>query len=719
MKKISRHQGKRRVRLDRTIAGAFFLGFVVLTFFIFIGRFIYIAASGHVGSVNLTHRTEQKYSQITTLKAKRGQIFDSNGNILAEDANSYKIYAVLSKNYVSSKGKPLYVTHKKQLAKVLAKYLNLSTQQVLAYLNPANKKAFQVEFGSAGRNLSYETKQAIESQNLQGVYFTEAPSRLYPNGIFASHTIGIVDQTKSSQTGQTTLAGILGIEKYFNSTLTGKDGVQKIKVDSYGYALPHTQRVLKKSTNGGNVYLTLNFQLQNYLEELMDQVDTKYDPVNLNAVLMDAKTGAILALSQRPTFNPDNRSQSISLWRDTLVQDAYEPGSVFKLLTIAAAIDSGNYHPNATYLSGSVNIKGTKINDWDTAGWGRIPFYEAVPRSSNTGLSIIEQTMGAKTWLKYLNRFKVAKKTGITLPGEVSGSLQFQTPLNQAITSFGQGVDVNVMQMMQYLTTFANKGTELKPYLVKKIVKNGHTTSYHRTVVAHPITSSTAKQVLSLMHDVVYKSYGTGQVYQIPGYQIAAKTGTAQITGSNGSYLTGSNNYIFSVAGMAPAQNPRYILYVTMQQPQKMTDSAEKILAQIFNPLMKRVLDLDKISDQVTDNSITMPDVTGQSLATASSSLTGQNLKVAQVGTGQTVVQQLPLAKAKVLTHQRVILLTNGAMTMPNVSGWSKNDVLKLAQITGITAKFTGSGYVTKQSLSQGSLLTTNSTLQVTLGEKP
>ncbi|MDT3391691.1 MAG: PASTA domain-containing protein, partial [Bacillota bacterium] len=204
---------------------------------------------------------------------------------------------------------------------------------------------------------------------------------------------------------------------------------------------------------------------------------------------------------------------------------------------------------------------------------------------------------------------------------------------------------------------------------------------------------------------------------QIPGYKIATKTGTAQISNANGAgYMTGDNNYIFSVVGMAPASDPKYVLYITMKQPQDMSQSATEILSEIFNPLMKRALDYDA-GDTTTESKTMMPNITGKSVSAATAALKKENLQAVQIGTGDTVVQQMPLANEVILDDQRALILTNGAMTMPDVTGWSKSDVLKLAELTGKQITIKGTGYVTKQSLSAKSLLNSAKTITVTLSK--
>lgn len=704
---------------NRKLFGILLMALALLVLVAFVVRFVYVGLGGSVDSANLQTYREKQYARQSTLKAQRGAIYDKNGNVIAEDSSTYTVYAVIDHTYVNG-SKKLYVTNKDAVATVMAKYLPLAKAKIIAYLSQPKLK--QVEFGTAGAGLSLTIKQQLQAElkkaKLSGIYFTDSPSRLYPNGIFASHVVGLAQaETKDDKTS---LVGVMGLEKEFNKLLTGTDGFKSSETDPYGYQLPASKTKTKKAVNGGTVYTTLDSGLQSYLETLMTAVQTKYQPKALNAVLMNVKTGEILAASQRPTFDPSTKEGLTSMWRDTLVEDSYEPGSVMKIFTLAAAIQTGTYHPNEYYESGSVKVGGSVISDWQTGGWGSIPLSQAFTRSSNVGMVKIEQEMGAKNWGTYLKKFCFGQKTGIALPGETSGSYSLKNEVSQADTSFGQGIDVNVMQMMQGVTAVANGGTMVKPRIIEKLVsKSGKVTTYKRQVVGHPISKATASQVINAMRTVVTASYGTGGAYAMSGVDLAVKTGTAQIANPKGGYLTGTNNYIFSVMGLAPASDPKYALYITMKQPQKMTEAAETILASIFKPMMTRALALsgDGSTSVTTTTNKQVPAVTNDQTTTAQSLLTKAGLTNAVVGTGNRIVQQMPAAGSAALAGSRVLLLTNGAMTMPSVSGWAKSDVLKLAQLTGKKFVLQGSGYATSQSLKAGALLG-NTKVTITFKEK-
>ncbi|APX73054.1 penicillin-binding protein [Companilactobacillus allii] len=709
-----------KARRNHKVVGFFILIVTALFFVIAIWRFSSISTSKQYNGINLEQRTKMKYQRTSKVNAKRGDILDSNGDMIAGDSSIYNIYAVLDKSAKTASGKSNYVANKQKTAKILSKYLPLSKKQVLKYLNPDNKKTYQVEFGQSGRGLSIEIKNKIKKANLTGIHFVELPSRAYPNGVFATNLVGIT-KADDANDKNSNISGVMGIEKYFNKMLSGKNGKRVTKVDSKNNELPDSQVIEKSSVDGSNIYLTLNSRIQQYTEILAQEISDKYAPKNLQVIVMNAKTGAIEAATQRPTFNPTTGKGLSNSWRDTLVEDQYEPGSVMKILTLSASIDSGNYNGNELYKSGSVEVGGRTINDWNNAGWGYIPVSEAFPRSSNVGMVHLEQEMGSKTWLKYMKKFGIGQKTGIELPGEVAGSISYEHSSDQAMTSFGQSVNVNAIQMLQAFSAIANNGQMIKPHIIQKIVDptTGKTTKkYSRDVVGTPIKASTAKQVKKAMRQVVTKNYGTGLVYNVPGVKVGVKTGTAQIASPSGGYMTGSNNYVFSVAGMIPYDDPNYIVYITMKQPQQMTESPEKILSEIFNPLVKRLVSQGKASSNTADSGnqyVSIPSLLDDTTTKATEQIQKLGLLSGVIGTGSEVVQQLPASGEKVMPGQRIVLLTNGAMTMPDLTGWSKNDVLKFAEVSGVHVTTKGDGYVTSQSEEAGNVINDSGKIIVTL----
>ena len=352
-------------------------------FFLFAVRFSYIVIGGHVAGTSLAEKTEQLYKGSEVVKAKRGTIYDRNGVALAEDAKSYSIKAILSKTYTTG-DKKLYAQEKDfdKIATILHKNLSIEKSQALKILQDgAKNELYQVEFGNYGKNISQETRQTIESEmkkeNIAGLYFEDHSARMYPNGVFSSHFIGYAVPNKDD----TGLVGKLGLEAAYNDVLSGKNGKIIYQKDNYQNALPGTVAEEEKAVNGQDIYTTLDSRLQSYLETLMDQVNDEYQPEELTAVLMKAKTGEILAMGQRPTFNPETMEglqEKDSVWRNFLVQDSYEPGSTMKVFTTAAAIEEGKFNENETYQSGKIKVADATINDHDYGAKGVLTMRQAL-----------------------------------------------------------------------------------------------------------------------------------------------------------------------------------------------------------------------------------------------------------------------------------------------------------------------------------------------------
>lgn len=713
MNKKPQRTKNRGHRENRGTFGKWLFLITVGLFTLFIVRFAYIAINKDVQHVNLRSQAEQIYTQQRIIQARRGDIYDADGNALATDTSRYTLYAVLDRTQKSSDGKPLYVKDRQKTAKILSQYINLKPAQIEKALKPKGQ-AYQVEFGSAGSNLSASTMQKIKKHHLPGINFIATPARQYPEGEFASQIIGMATPKVKTKNGtdETNLVGQLGLEGYFDKELTGVNGLRKDKQDVYGYQIANSKQVMRKAVNGDNIYTTLDSQTQHFLENKINKAYKSSNANSMTAVVMEAKTGKIIAATQRPTLHAENNP----VWRNMLVQDAYEPGSVMKILTLAAAIDTGHFNPNATFNSGTWAMGGGKITDWSSSGWGTISYKDAFDMSSNVGFAHVEQDMGADTWMKYIKRFGLLKKVNVTGMGnEVNGYTTFKGALAQANTAFGQGITVNAMQMMQAFSAIGNNGKMMKPYIVSRIVdgNNGKTVKRVKPeVVGHPIKASTAKKVLGYMQGVIYDQKGLGHDYQIKGYRIAGKTATAQIGGAHG-YSTGDTNYLYSFVGMAPAKNPKYIMYVTLRQPQNLKKPATKQIASVFNPTMKMLLSQQKVAEKAKRKVITMPNVIGETTQKANSQLSKKGMQVVVVGSKGKVKQQSAEPNQQVLTDQHVILDAGGEYRMPDISGWSSADVQQLAKILKLNVKENGTGYVTQQSISPNTPIKRGTTLTV------
>lgn len=711
MNKMPRRTKNKMNNKNRGTFGKWLFMITVALFTLFIVRFAYIAINKDIQHVNLRSKAEQIYTQRQVIQARRGTIYDAQENPLASDTSKYTLYAIVDRNQRSNSGKPLYVVNRKKTARILARYIDLPPAKISKMLKK-DRQTYQVEFGTAGSNLSVATMQKIKSHHLPGINFIATPARQYPEGEFASQIIGMANpKTDPKSPGGTTLVGQLGLEGYFNKQLTGVNGIRQAKQDVYGYRLANSKAVTKKAINGDDVYTTLDPQTQHILESKVSRVFKKSRANSMTAVVMEAKTGKIVAATQRPTLH----SKGNAVWRNMLVQDAYEPGSTMKVLALSAAIDSGNFDPNATFNSGTWAIGGGKITNWSSGGWGVISYKDAFDLSSNVGFAHLEQNMGGDTWYKYIKRFGLLKRVNVVGMGnEVTGFTQFKGILEQANTAFGQGITVSVMQMMQAFTAVANHGKMMHPYLVSKIVNsNGKVVKRVRpTVVGHPIKAKTAKQVLNLMQGVVYDQKGLGKMYQIKGHRIAAKTGTAQIGGANG-YSNGDTNYLYSMVGMAPAKDPQYIIYITLRQPQNTNPQPADQIAGVFNPTMKMLLNQQSAAKRVAHSTVRMPNLVGQDSQSAGTRLSRCHLQTVIVGSGKKVKRQSLAAGQQVLANQRIILYTGGRVQMPDLTGWSSADVNQFAQMFHLQLNEQGNGYVNSQSIKAQSTVKKNQALVV------
>ncbi|WP_314211054.1 penicillin-binding protein 2 [uncultured Abiotrophia sp.] len=514
------------------------------------------------------HETGTKRSSIT--EARRGSIFDQQGNPIAMDTTSYSLFAVLRSDW----GDTNLVKDPDVTAKTLAKHLGLDRDMILAQLTQNN--VYQVEFGNAGQHLSSETKKAIESENLPGLVFVSETTRKYVNDVYASHLIGYAtaaakeeDQPLSAQV----LEGKLGLEAAYNVSLSGQDGNQS-----------STRQLI-----GKDLHLTLDSRLQNKLEELMTQYQMTYQPEALQAYLVEAKTGKLVAASQRPSFNLNTREGIEAEWKNLMVEEAYEPGSTIKILTMSVAYDRQLYKPGELYQSGSIQVYDQVVKDYNKVGWGQISFEEGLARSSNVAMVNLVNRMGDQEWVKKLGDFGFGKGTDFGLENETTGNFQFDNPVSRIMSGFGQGFSATPIQLLQAYSSIGNQGQMLKVQVVQGLDSAGE---FQSRVLGKPISKEAANHVLQLMVDTVEKPYGTAVSFRNPYVKVAAKTGTAQIADPNGSgYLTGANDYYHSVVTFFPADNPKYMLYMAMKRPQQDHGLlGSQILGKLFNDYIEYIM---------------------------------------------------------------------------------------------------------------------------------
>ncbi|MBS4207719.1 penicillin-binding protein [Bacillus sp. FJAT-50079] len=699
---------------NRNIGAAILFIFFGLLFFILVVRFISIQYSGEVKGTVLSAKAAQLYLQTETIKAKRGTIYDHNKEPIAEDSSSYTLVAILDENLTTDPEHPRHVVDPQYTAVELAKHIDMSEQEIYQRLTKPERK--QVEFGKAGRDLSHNLKKAIEQLKLPGISFMKDSKRYYPNGIFASHLIGYA-QKEQEEGKPSEIIGKMGLEKSYDTMLKGEDGSIQYEGDIWNYILPNSSKQVVEPKHGHDIYLTIDKKIQTFLEDMMSQVSERYTPERVMAIVAEAKTGKILAMAQRPTFHPDTREGIDQSWHNELVETSFEPGSTMKIFSLATAIEENKFNPNDKFKSGSylVDQKSGPIRDHNRNGWGEITYLEGVQRSSNVAFAYLLEKMGTETWREYMGKFKFGVKTGIDLPNEVPGKILYDWPIEKVTSVYGQGTTVTAMQMIQAMTAIANDGKMMKPYVVEKIVDPNDDTveTFEPEMVGEPISKKTAKEVMSILETVITSENGTGKSYQLEGYKVAGKTGTAQI--SDRGYIEG--NYLYSFLGAAPADDPELIMYVVVDRPKlEEGDHGSDPVSIIFNTVMENSLKYLNIEPEDIPNAniLSLPDLTDMSLQEVNQLLEENGLVPIIIGNGEKIIGQSPQKGSAVIEGEKVIVQTDGDRTIPNMIGWSKRDVLKASRLLGIEVNMTGEGYVANQNLQPDRILAEGDVLVVT-----
>lgn len=582
---------------NRKRVGVIILFLTVLLFLLFTIRFSYILITGKVAGTTLSDKTKDLYEVHEILEAKRGSILDKDGNVLVEDSSAFSLYAILDKNYTDLEGKKLYVQEKDwtTIAEIFEKHVkidkNITLKQLKPSVNEEGEPVTTVEFGTNGKNLNFETKNKIQEEldkkKISGIYFKEERKRAYQAGNFASFFIGYTQEDDKG-----TEQGVMGIEEAYNDKLSGKNGSRSYEKNSaFGDVKPGSVKE-KQKIDGSTICTTLDSNLQFYLEELLDEAAKNYQPEHITATLMEAKTGNILATAQRPSFELDTRNGVDNpnfKWRNILIEDAFEPGSTMKSLLMATAIQENKFTENEQFVSGNIKVDDTPINDWNNGiGEGNMTFRQGLAWSSNVGMVTLQERM-PDLWQDYLKKFGFGQSTNFGLTGEVAGEIQNKTTVDRAMTSYGQGISVTHMQMLQAYTAIANGGNMLKPTIISKIVSaDGKETTPQPEIVGNPVSKQTAEKVLEYMKDVTTDTkYGMGKEYAIEGLNVSAKTGTAEFF-ENGSYQT--QEYLHSVVTITPTEDPKYIFYMTIKKPILDGTSANTIISDVSNKLVQRAM---------------------------------------------------------------------------------------------------------------------------------
>lgn len=617
---------------------------VMLILFIFIIlRVFYIQIFDYK---KLNEYASDLWSRNLPIEANRGLILDRNGVVLADNLTTTSLVLI-----------PNQIKEKEKATEELAKILNVSYDEMKKHVY---KKTSIERVHPEGRRLSYDVAEKISDLKLDGIYLVKEAKRYYPYGNLLSHSLGYVGIDNQ---------GLSGLELEYDEYLTGKSGAIKYFSDAKGNKL-NVSDVYVEPQDGMNLYLTIDINIQKSIERELDNIVDMFSPDMALAVVMNPKTGEILGMGARPDYNPNTYqkySQEV-LSRNLPVWSSYEPGSTFKIITMATSveekiIDIENDH---FYDSGSVNVDGSVLKCWKAGGHGDQTFLQVLQNSCNPGFVKLGQMLGKERLFSYIKKFGFGEKTGVDLNGEGQGIL---FPLEKvgnvelSTTAFGQGVSVTPIQQVTAVSAVVNGGYLYKPYIVKSIAEKETNTiikETEKTLVRKVISSDTSAIMRHALESVVAK--GGGKAAYIEGYRIGGKTGTAQKV-KDGRYMVG--NYIMSFMSVVPSNDPEAVFYLAIDNPKNTallssyttTPIARRVLLDIIDALdikeqkegMEKDLEwTDKIMYQV-------PNVIGKSVKEAKKLLS--NFTIEYTGTGETVISQSPDANTKLEDRGTVRLL--------------------------------------------------------------
>lgn len=585
------------------------------------------------------------WSRNLEIEADRGKILDRNGVVLADNLTTTSLVLI-----------PNQITDKEAAVEGLAEILGVSQDEMKKHVY---KKTSIERVHPEGRRLSYEVAEKISNLKLAGVYLVKEAKRNYPYKSLLSHTLGYVGIDNQ---------GLSGLELQYDKYLTGKNGAIKYFSDAHGNKLNLTD-VYVAPTSGMNINLTIDINIQKSLEREMDNIVDMFEPEMALAIVVDPKTGEVLGMTSSPDFDPNNYKNYSTevLSRNLPIWSSYEPGSTFKIMTMATSveeevIDIFNDH---FYDAGKVNVDGSILKCWKAGGHGDQTFMEVLQNSCNPGFVKLGQLLGKERLFSYIRKFGFGEKTGIDLSGEGEGIL---FPLNRvgnvelATSAFGQGVSVTPIQQVMAVSSVVNGGYLYTPYIVKSISDNTNTVikENSKKLKRRTISSETSSIMRIALENVVAK--GGGKSAFIEGYRIGGKTGTAQKS-QNGVYL--SNNYIMSFMSVVPANNPEAVLYLAIDNPKHTamlssyttTPIARRILLDIIE-----ALDIEKQEGEISkdlewNDKITyeVPNVIGKSIDEAKKMLT--NFEIVTEGEGKRVAEQSPEAGEVIEDRSKVRIL--------------------------------------------------------------
>lgn len=620
------------------------------SFFVYFIMFAIIAKLSYIQIVNyanINKLANDSWERSFPLEPSRGIIYDRNLNEIATNLASMSVFVI-----------PAQVENPTLLAKKLAGVLDNNENSIYKKIT---KKTSIVKLFPEGKNISNEIAKEISSWNMKGVYLVYDNERYYPYNELLAHSIGFVGIDNQ---------GLAGLESKYEEILKGQKGSLNYKLDAKGGLLNGYSSEIISPVNGFSIQLTIDLKIQQILERELKNAFQKYSSESIYGIAMDPNNGEILAIASYPSFDLNNYSEydqeiynrNLPVWK------SYEPGSTFKVFSFAAALEEKkiDMFKDTYYDDGTEVVDGFTIKSWKKGGHGLQTFLEVLENSSNPGFVEISRRLGRETLYNYVKKFGFTKKTNVDLIGEASGiffSFDNYNNLENATTSFGQGISVTQIQMIRAFSSVINGGSLFRPKITKAIMM-----PYSNDVIYEVPTIIDAEGVISketsekmryALESVV--AHGSGRKAYMEGYRVGGKTGTAQIA-ENGAYLQGQ--YILSFMGALPMNNPQIAVYVCLEKPHSLIQYGGTIVGPIVKNILSDIatyLNIEK-QDSELDFEYTWMDVktypVENYLGKKIKEVKSKYFKFVVIGDGDTVISQLPAPNEKIQEGKEVILFT-------------------------------------------------------------
>ena len=612
----------------------------ILIFFLIILKVFYIQVLQYNKLNNLAN---ELWNRNLIIKSNRGKILDRNGRTIVDNTTTYGLYLI-----------PSQIKNKEDTSNKLSNLLNVSYDEMYKHVT---KKTSLERVHPEGRNLNDEIKDKINDLNIDGVYLLKESKRNYIYNDLLSHVIGYTGIDNQ---------GLSGIELKYNDILTGKDGNIKYYSDGKGNHL-EIPELYEQPQDGKDIKLTIDLDIQLSLENELKNAYKKYNADGAIGIVMKVDSGEILGISSLPSFehsNYQNYDEKI-INRNLAVWQNYEPGSTFKIVTLAAAINENkvNIFEDTFYDSGSVKVTGATLHCWKRKGHGFQTYIQVVENSCNPGFVNLGLKLGKEKLFKYIKELGFGKKTGIDLNGEATGilfNLDKVKDLELATTAFGQGISVTAIQQVSAVSAIINNGNLYTPYIVMQVDDKIIDKKLKKDNI---ITSETSSHVRYALESVV--ANGSGRNAYIENYRIGGKTGTAQKVGEDGKYMT--NNYILSFIGFLNSENPEYVVYIALDNPKGVTQYGGVVSAPIAKKVFENIISIYDIKpsnsgipkiykwDDITY--VTIPNVIGKNKKDIRKELNGLNIQY--VGDGDKVIDIQPEVNSRVKLNSTVKILLN------------------------------------------------------------